>query len=68
MTPYKSINIDLLKTVIYLLSNNLNLGTATKLELQNSQVFNKLKPKFKQDCVVIIRKLIEKLQEKGPLD
>ena len=53
---------------IYISSiNNLNLGIATKLALQHSQVSNELKTRFKQDCVAIIRKLIEKLQEKSPL-
>ena len=60
VTPYKLINIDLLKKT-YLPLNNLNLGAATKLALQNSQVSNGLKTKFKQDCVIVIRKLIEKL-------
>ena len=36
-------NIDLLKKDIYLPLNNLNLDTATKLALQNSQVSNELK-------------------------
>ena len=61
VTLYKLINIDLLKKNIYLPLNNLNLGAATKLALQNSQVSNELKTKFKQDCVIVIRKLIEKL-------
>ena len=67
VTPYKLINIDLLKKDIYIPLNNLNLGTATKLALQNSQVSNELKTRFKQYCVIIIRKLIEKLQERNSL-
>ena len=34
VTPYKLINIDLLKKDIYLPLNNLNLSTASKLALQ----------------------------------
>ena len=56
-----------MKKDIYLPLNNLNLRTATKLELQHSQVSNELKTRFKQNCVTIIRKLIEKLQERSPL-
>ena len=33
VTPYKLINIDVLKKDIYLPLNNLNLGTATELAL-----------------------------------
>ena len=36
VTAYKLINIDLSKKDIFLPLNNLNLGTATKLALQNS--------------------------------
>ena len=50
VTSYQLINIDLLKKDIYLLLNNLNLGTATKLALQNSQIFDELKTRFKQHC------------------
>ena len=67
VTLYKLINIDLLKKDIYLPLSNLNLGTATKLALQNSQVSNELKTRFNQDCVISFRKLIEKLQERSPL-
>ena len=37
------------------------------MALQNSQVSNELKTRFKQGCVIIIRKLTEKLQERSPL-
>ena len=67
VTPYKLINLDLSKNDIYLSLNSLNLGTATKLALQNPQVFNEWKTKFKKDCVVIIRNVIEKLQDRSPL-
>ena len=50
VTSYQLINIDLLKKDIYLLLNNLNLGTTTKLALQNSQIFDELKTRFKQHC------------------
>ena len=50
VTSYQLINIDLLKKDIYLLLSNLNLGTATKLALQNSQIFDELKTRFKQHC------------------
>ena len=36
------------------------------MALQNSQVSNELKTRFKQGCVIIIRKPIEKLQERSP--
>ena len=50
VTSYQLINIDLLKKDIYLLLNNLSLGTTTKLALQNSQIFDELKTRFKQHC------------------
>ena len=50
VTSYQLINIDLLKKDIYLLLNNLSLGATTKLALQNSQIFDELKTRFKQHC------------------
>ena len=50
VTSYKLINLDLYKNDIYLSLNSLNLGTATKLALQNSQISNELKTKFKKGC------------------
>ena len=37
------------------------------MALQNSQVTNEVNARFKQDCVIVLRNLIEKLQERSPL-
>ena len=66
-TSYKLLKIDLGKRESMVDLQNVDLGTAANSALNKSKVKDDLKMKFREDCVKILVKLIEKLKERSPL-
>ena len=64
----KLIKVDVEQKENQLPVDMLNPGTAVKAILQSKDVTEGAKHQFRKDCVVLLTKLIHKLQERSPLN
>lgn len=64
----KLIKVDVEKKENRLPVDMLNHGTAVKAILRSSDITEGAKHQFRKDCIVLLTKLIQKLQERSPLN
>ena len=67
VTLYKLIKLDVSNKELWLPFHQIHLGTATKTALNKSGATDSVKLKFKEDCVLLLVKMIAKIQERSPL-
>ena len=66
-TTYQLIKLYVTKKENQLLADQINLGTAVKYSLLSKGVTESAEHKFKEDCITMLVKIVEKLQERSPL-
>jgi hypothetical protein len=64
---YKLIKLDVSNKESWLPFQQIHLGTATKTALNKSGATDSVELKFKGDCVLLLVKMIAKIQERSPL-
>ena len=66
-TPYKLIKIDVTQKENLVPSSQIRLDTATKAALNKATTTDTKKLRFKDDCIIVLTTLIQKLQNRCPL-
>ena len=66
-TAYKLIKLDVFDKSIRLPASSVKLTTATEAFLSSEDISASEKSNFRQDCIILMSRMISKLQERNPL-
>ena len=66
-TAYKLIKLDVFDKSIHLTASSVKLTTVTEAFLSSEGILASEKSNFRQDCIILLSRMISKFQERSPL-
>ena len=66
-TAYKLIKLDVFDKSIHLTASSVKLTTVTEAFLSSEGILASEKSHFRQDCIILLSRMISKFQERSPL-